>query len=167
MSDHLTDSHRYAVVENSGHKILPTSLIFGGYNQIDMHSFECLYLLSNPYLHIIEIKRIDLPDTASAEQKFLWLKVDAKTLMVSQLEFRSMDSAGTVEERYFEQGYLKFNEKTGAFIEKYNSAQHPLQRLDPSDLDQRIQEAVASLLTNRERHIRPSLHQQNKSGNAG
>lgn len=111
-----------------------------------MHSFECLYLLSNPHFHIIEVKRIDLPDTASAEQKFLWLKIDAKTLEVSQLDFRSMDSAGTVEERYFEQGYLKFNEQTGTFIEKYNSAQHSLHRLDPQNLEQRIRQAIASFI---------------------
>lgn len=144
--DHLTDSHRYADVENSGCQILHTSLIFGGYNQINMHSFECLYLLSNPHFHIIEVKRIDLPDTASAEQKFLWLKIDTKTLDVSQLNFRSMDSAGTVEERYFEQGYLKFNDQTGTFIEKYNSAQHPLHRLGLQNLEQRIQQAIASFI---------------------
>lgn len=111
-----------------------------------MHSFECLYLLSNPHFHIIEVKRIDLPDTASAEQKFLWLKIDTKTLDISQLDFRSMDSAGTVEERYFEQGYLKFNDQTGTFIEKYNSAQHPLHRLGLQNLEQRIQQAIASFI---------------------
>lgn len=111
-----------------------------------MHSFEYLYLLSNPYLHIIEVKRVDLPDTASAQQKFLWLKIDAKTLEVSQLDFRSMDSAGAVEERYFEQGYLKFNEQAGTFIEKYNSAQHPLQRLGTQDLHQRIQQAITTFI---------------------
>ena len=146
MQGSLIISHQKAVVENSGYQILPASLIFGGYNQIHMHSFECLYLLSNPYLHIIEVKRIDLPDTSSAEQKFLWLKIDAKTLDVSPLNFSSMDSAGTVEERYFEQGYLKFNEQTGTFIEKYNSAQHALQRLGTQDLDQRIQQAITNFI---------------------
>lgn len=125
---------------------MATSLIFGISNQINMPSFECLYLLSNTYLHIIEVKRLDLPDTASVEQKFLWLKMEAKTLHISPLTFRSMDSAGTLEERYFEQGYLKFNVQTGTFIEKYNSAQHALQLLDPKHPDQRIQQAIAAFL---------------------
>ena len=126
---------------------MATSLIFDHYNQIDMSSFECLYLLSNPYLQIIEVKRINLPDTASVEQKFLWLKIDTKTLDVSALNFSSMDSAGAVQERYFQQGYLKFNEQTGTFIEKYNSAQHPLQRLEPQHLEQRVQQAITAFLS--------------------
>lgn len=79
-------------------------------------------------MQILEIKRTDLPEDAEISEKFKWLKFDKETNEISQLDFSSMDSSTEIEERYFEQGYLKFNNTTGTFIEKYNSAQHPLDR---------------------------------------
>lgn len=108
-----------------------------------MPDFECLYFLENFYLDIIEVKRLDLPHAASAAEKFHWLKIEKETKRVSPLTFRSMDSSGEIEERYFEEGFLKFKSTSGTFIEKYNSAQHPLHHRDclklSSDLAQSIE----------------------------
>lgn len=93
-----------------------------------MPIFECLYFLENPTVQLIEIKRTDLAGDVEVSQKFKWLRIDKETMKISALDFSSMDSSGEIEERYFEQGYLKFNQAMGTFIEKYNSAQHPLDR---------------------------------------
>ena len=91
-----------------------------------MPSFECLYLMQNSEISIVEIKRTDLSEHATPSEKFHWLKVHNETSFISPLTFSSMDSSGEIEERYFDEGFLKFNANTATFIEKYNSAQHQL-----------------------------------------
>jgi hypothetical protein len=89
--------------------------------------FNCLYYLENDTICILEIKRTDLPENADIAERFRWLQLKIASLKVESLEFRSMDRSDNVEERFFEQGYLKFNPETGTFIEKFNSAQHKLE----------------------------------------
>ncbi len=88
--------------------------------------FECLYLLDNSEFYLLEIKRNDLSDYAPISEKFKWLKIAKQDLSTVQMTFRSMDASDQIEERYFEEGFLKFNSEEGTFIEKYNSAQHAL-----------------------------------------
>lgn len=107
-----------------------------------MQKFECLYFLENFNMFIIEIKRTGLPSDAEISSLFKWLRIDKETLNISQLTFGSMDSAGELEERYFNEGYLKFNQNTGTFIEKYNSAQHPLDRR----LEWKLSTALSNLI---------------------
>ncbi|RZK57914.1 MAG: hypothetical protein EOO87_01655 [Pedobacter sp.] len=108
-----------------------------------MSFFDCLYLLENADFSIVEIKINDLPAQASASEKFHWLKIDKSSLQISPLTFSSMDSHGEIEERYFDNGFLKFDSKTGTFIEKYNSAQHQLisknDKILPEELIQQIE----------------------------
>ncbi|MDQ8051953.1 MAG: hypothetical protein REI78_02955 [Pedobacter sp.] len=115
-----------------------------------MPTFKCLYLLENFYLYIIEVKRTDLADDAPASEKFKWLKIDKASNKTTQITFRSMDSSGEIEERYFEEGFLKFNNTIGTFIEKYNSAQHPLERKDIDNLNDQTVEAIESFLNQTE-----------------
>lgn len=92
-----------------------------------MHlNFECLYFLENTDLYILEIRKTTAPIDAEPAAKFRWLKIGKEKLDISPFTFAAMDSAGEIEERFFEEGYLKFNHTDGTFIEKYNSAQHPL-----------------------------------------
>lgn len=111
-----------------------------------MPAFECLYFLENFYLGIIEVKRLDLDDDASVAEKFHWLKIDKESIKVCPLTFHSMDSAGEIEERYFEQGFLKFNNTIGTFIEKYNSAQHHLQHSGCLEVSEEIEKAINAYL---------------------
>ncbi|WP_147273638.1 hypothetical protein [Pedobacter chinensis] len=115
-----------------------------------MPTFECLYFLDNFYLAIVEVKRNGLAESATAAEKFHWIRYDRETRTIVPLAFRSMDSAGEVEERYFEQGYLKFNAAIGTFIEKYNSAQHPLNRISCSELPEEISSAITDYLSRSE-----------------
>jgi len=113
-----------------------------------MPAFECLFLLDNFYLAIIEVKRNGLPETAIAEERFHWIRYDKETRQTARLTFRSMDSSGEVEERYFEEGFLKFNGTIGTFIEKYNSAQHPLIRTSeqlPEEMSAAISEFFSQM----------------------
>jgi len=90
--------------------------------------FQILYFFENARLMIAEIKRLDLPGNASYTETCHWLYFDKQTGALMKLWFHTMDSSGEIEERYFEQGFLKFNGTQATFIEKYNSAQHTLDR---------------------------------------
>ncbi|MET0572835.1 MAG: hypothetical protein ABWZ79_15530 [Pedobacter agri] len=89
-------------------------------------TFKILYLFESSTLFIVEVKRLDLPENADLSDLYQWLYLDRQSGAFIKLWFNSMDSSPAVEERYFEQGYLKFNEGQATFIEKYNSAQHSL-----------------------------------------
>jgi hypothetical protein len=112
-----------------------------------MSNFECLYFLENFYLYIIEVKRIGVPEDVDASEKFAWLRIDKDTLDIAPLTFRSMDAAGEIEERYFEEGFLKFNNEIGTYIEKYNSAQHPLDHRKNFRLSTALVNAIESFLS--------------------
>lgn len=109
-----------------------------------MHSFNCLYFLESPYLQILEISRTDLMYNAPLGERFRWLKIDRQSGQITELNFRSMDSAGEVEERYFDEGFLKFNSTVGTFIEKFNSAQHPLERRQNLEISLTMEQAVSA-----------------------
>jgi hypothetical protein len=111
-----------------------------------MSNFECLYFLENFYLYIIEIERTNLLEQADSSEKFMWLRIDKETLEITRLTFRSMDAAGEIEERYFEEGFLKFNNEIGTYIEKYNSAQHPLDHRKNFRLSTALVNAINSFL---------------------
>lgn len=111
-----------------------------------MPTFECLYVLNNSQLYILEIRRSDLSDTAPAAERFRWMKIDRQNNQITNLTFRSMDAAGEIEERYFEQGFLKFNKETGTFIEKFNSAQHTLLRTYGNELSPEMYIAIEDFL---------------------
>ena len=112
-----------------------------------MANFQCLYFLENFNLWIIELKRLDLPEDAATGDKFKWLLIDKQTLKISPMDFSSMDSSQQIEERFFQQGYLKFNDSTGTFIEKYNSAQHPLDRRKDFKISTALENAIIEFLT--------------------
>jgi hypothetical protein len=113
-----------------------------------MPNFQCLYFLENFHLQIIEVKRTDLPENTEASERFKWLRIEKETMAISLLNFASMDSSGEIEERYFQEGYLKFNNTTGTFIEKYNSAQHPLDRRTDFKIPTVLENIITEFLEN-------------------
>lgn len=94
----------------------------------------------------MEIKRTDLTEDADISEIFRWLILDKKTEEIQSLTFRSMDSSGDVQERFFEQGYLKFNDQSATYIEKFNSAQHQLDNQTPAILPTQIQDILTAYL---------------------
>ncbi|MNL12752.1 hypothetical protein D3C87_1336270 [compost metagenome] len=108
--------------------------------------FTCLYFLENEKHVVLEIKRYDLAENADIADVYLWLVIDKKARQITRLTFRSMDSSGEVQERFFEQGYLKFNSHTGTYIEKFNSGQHQLENKTGQALPAEIIETLSSYL---------------------
>jgi len=106
--------------------------------------YKILYFFQNSDTVILEIKRLDLPDNADAEATFHWLYFDKITGSLIKLWFRSMDSSTEIEERYFEQGYLKFNKTEATYIEKHNSSQQKLNNMG----NRAIGEDISALLEN-------------------
>lgn len=110
--------------------------------------FDCLYLLESNEFYLVEIKRNDLGDYAAVSEKFQWLKIPKANQPISKLTFRSMDSSEEIEERYFEEGFLKFSSEAGTFIEKYNSAQHILDNNSSDKLPEALHQKICELLAN-------------------
>jgi len=100
--------------------------------------YKILYLFESSDLIVAEVKRLDLPEDADLSDVYHWLYLDRISKSMIKLWFRSMDSSSDIEERFFEQGYLKFNNKEATFIEKYNSAQHKLRTLDANKPSEEI-----------------------------
>lgn len=106
-------------------------------------AFICLYYLENNEYCILEIKRTDLPEHADISEIFQWFKLAKQSQQIQSLTFRSMDSSGEVQERFFDQGYLKFNSQNGTYIEKFNSGQHQLE----NKTGQRLPTEIINILT--------------------
>lgn len=115
-------------------------------NNLNSHIFEYLYVLESEGLYLAEIKRNDLGEYAAIGEKFQWLRVEKKTWEISKLTFRSMDSSEEIEERYFEEGFLKFNLENGTYIEKYNSAQHALSNIGVQAAPAELHEHIKAML---------------------
>ncbi len=109
-------------------------------------AFTCIYFLENTDTYILEIKRNDLSQDEDVSKIYQWMRVSKDFQQTSPLTFRSMDSSLEVEERYFEEGFLKFNHNTGTFIEKYNSAQHQLESKNSSEVPQELTNAINNFL---------------------
>ena len=109
-------------------------------------SFKTLNYLENGTLSILEIRRTDLSEDADRSDVYKWLQIDKFSFEVSPMAFRSMDSSDNVEERFFDQGYLKINKDQGTFIEKFNSGLHNLKNHISKELPVEVQGAVEAFL---------------------
>lgn len=77
--------------------------------------------MENTDHYIVEVKKINEGDLF---ESFQWLRISKDFQEIKPLRLQSIDSSREVEERFFDEGYLKFNPKSGIFIEKFNSGQH-------------------------------------------
>ncbi|MBB6271893.1 hypothetical protein HDF26_002350 [Pedobacter cryoconitis] len=109
--------------------------------------FTCLYFLENENQTILEIKRNDLDEKADISDVYLWLTVKKQSGEINRLTFRSLDSSGEVQERFFDQGYLKFNNLEGTYIEKFNFGQHQLRNKSGQILPDKIRESLTNYLS--------------------
>jgi len=109
-------------------------------------NYKIRYLFENADTLIMEIQRLDLRDDADISQIYHWLYFDRLTSSMVKLWFRSMDSSAEIEERYFEQGYLKFSDTEATFIEKYNSSQHRLINHSKQECSEETRELISEYL---------------------
>lgn len=111
-----------------------------------LSNYKILYRFENADTLIMEVKRTDLQEGADISQVYHWLYLDKLTQSMVKLWFRSMDSSAEIEERYFEQGYLKFSSTDATFIEKYNSSQHKLINQSKQPLREETHELIQEYL---------------------
>lgn len=89
-------------------------------------SFKCVNYLKGDQYDIIGIVRGELTASSTPSAPRQWIKISRDLNKVNFLAMSYTDSSNEVEERYFDEGYLKFDTKKGTFIEKFNFAQHQL-----------------------------------------
>jgi hypothetical protein len=98
-------------------------------------SFSILYFFENPALIIAEIRSLRPAGDAEHSDGNHWVYFEKTTGTLLKLLYSSEDSSGAVEERYFDQGYLKFTHIQATFIEKFNFAQHTLENKTKKNID--------------------------------
>ncbi len=108
-------------------------------------SFVCHYFLESPSIYLVEIKRNDL-SLGEVAPNYQWLSIHKTTFKITPLTVRFVDSSAAIEERFFEEGYLKFNATHGTFIEKFNSAQHPLIQIHQIEIPSSINQAIVNFI---------------------
>ncbi|WP_316851578.1 hypothetical protein [Pedobacter agri] len=109
------------------------------------HKFIVKRLFENSSHVIVEIKLNPLQQENTSED-FQWLYLEKVSGAFIKLWLKSQDSSPAIEERYFEQGYLKFNRNQATFIEKFNSAQYTLDRKPVDYPDNQLNILIASYL---------------------
>lgn len=85
---------------------------------------NCKHILENTDHYIVEV---EIYHEGDVFESFQWLKINKDLNQVKLLNLTAVDSSREVEERFFSEGYLKFNNRNGIFIEKFNSGQHEYQ----------------------------------------
>ncbi|KLN62483.1 hypothetical protein WH96_03040 [Kiloniella spongiae] len=103
-------------------------------------SFKTLFYLSNEDVNIVEIKRLDLPETADKSDIFHWL-LFGNDCSIQKLTFVSMNEENGFQLREFKEGKLRFNDDIGFYD---TETSHALQCNRPNELP----DTLASLLEN-------------------
>jgi len=106
-------------------------------------TYRVLYLLTSPNLHLLEIQRLDLPNTTPSNALYQWLRYVPTSNQLTPLTFVSMHSAPPFEERVFEQGELHFSDMEGVFRPAGTSKAFALHRDFLPDLLPQLAEQLA------------------------
>ncbi|WP_321330792.1 hypothetical protein [uncultured Bacteroides sp.] len=77
--------------------------------------YEVLFFLENESVAIVEIKRTDLPESATPDMKYHWVRCTKSNHLVDLFTFWKMNATDELQERWFEQGELKFSPLSGYF----------------------------------------------------
>lgn len=108
-----------------------------------MIPIRTLFLLENDTTIVLEIKRLDLPDTADKSSVYHWLYYQKESKQVIPLVFRSMSSTDTgIQIREFADAHLEFNDSEGVIT--FNNVSTALSRVEvetflyPADLSEAI-----------------------------
>lgn len=108
--------------------------------------FVPLCFLDADELSILEIKRIDFEAAPEKHLIHYWLIHDKQSGLINRLTFSAMDSTSDLEERFFEEGFLKFNTQTGTYITKFNANQYELRVKPTSSLPITLEQQISCFL---------------------
>ncbi|PTT04099.1 hypothetical protein DBR11_00505, partial [Pedobacter sp. HMWF019] len=79
---------------------------------------------------------------STVDKIFHWLLFNKETKHIQHLTFRSLDSSSVLEERFFVEGFLKFSETEGTYIQKFNSGQFKVKNRSTEPVPEVICEAI-------------------------
>lgn len=108
--------------------------------------FKCLSFLDTDQLCIVEIKLPDIHFEFGQKERYKWLLINKENLTIKEMEFKSMDSAHEIEERFFDLGYLKFDYQKGVYISKEPALQYPLENTSCETVPDTIIGAITNFL---------------------
>ncbi len=108
-------------------------------------SFDCLCFLDNNNLCIFEIAR-PVQSAPAYGKSYEWLLLQKSDMSISSLSLKSRDDSFYVQERYFNLGYLKYNQHDGIFIERSNTGQHPLENRECTGIPENYLQVVEDYL---------------------
>ncbi|RZK82394.1 MAG: hypothetical protein EOO92_01890 [Pedobacter sp.] len=109
-------------------------------------SFNCHAFFDNNTLCILEIS-VSSDKFTAQEQHYRWLLINKKNLSVRPLDLKSSDSSPSVQERFFDLGYLKYDSETGIFIEVSATELHPLENKNCDKVPTEYLQAVENYLS--------------------
>lgn len=113
--------------------------------QTQISLFVYQYVFESSAFYFLEIKKNNYA-TGNTNGNYQWFKIKKSNLKITTLNLRFVDSSTFVEERFFDEGYLKFNISTGTYIEKYNSAQHSLAPISSAAMPSSVHQAVTDFI---------------------
>ena len=108
--------------------------------QID---FDCHEFFDNTNLAILEIS---LQEDEDNKRRYEWLLISKETLWVKKLQLKTRDGSSWVQERFFDLGFLKYDSKSGVFIEAAAKDLHHLEHKGCEDIPKAYLSAVNSYL---------------------
>lgn len=89
--------------------------------QID---FDCHDFFDNTNLCIMEIS---VTDVDAHKRRYEWLLIDKSNLSIKPMSLKTRDGSASVQERFFDLGFLKYDATSGVFIETVDKDVHPLE----------------------------------------
>lgn len=111
--------------------------------QID---FDCHEFFDNTNLAILEIS---LAEDDGEKRRYEWLLISKENLSVKKMELKTRDGSSWVQERFFDLGFLKYDSKSGVFIEAAAKDLHhlDLEHLGCEDIPKAYLNAVGDYVT--------------------
>ena len=106
-------------------------------------TFDCHDFFDNTNLAILEIS---LSENEDNKRRYEWLLISKENLSVKRMELKTRDGSSWVQERFFDLGFLKYDCKSGIFIEAAAKDLHHLIHLGCEDIPKEYLSAVSDYL---------------------
>jgi len=116
--------------------------------KMNTQNFNCHSFLDNNTISLLEISVKD-NTTAAPTLSFYWLLINKQSLKVTRLQLKSRDDSDSIQERFFDLGYLKYDASTGVFISQHSNELHPLENTSCHHVPDPLLQAVENYLSMR------------------
>ncbi|SMC57567.1 hypothetical protein [Pedobacter nyackensis] len=107
-------------------------------------NFDCHDFFDNTNLCILEIS---LSDENDEQTHYEWLLINKGNLSIKKMLLKTQDSSSSIQERFFDLGFLKYEVASGVFIEAAAKDLHHLEHKNCEDIPQYYLTAVNNYLS--------------------